>query len=111
MNVTAKDIRAWGVANGYRCHTGKLGRQVIDAYIDAHPDAVIDVIGKPTADVAPAEDADEPSYFEVTLKIPGADQADVEMLEALTLDLVMAAFTAGRAAERRDMLASLGVES
>jgi hypothetical protein len=99
MTVTYKDIRRWGIENGHKCRTGKLGHGVIAAYSIAHPDTVIaDLPDTPTTSVVDDE-------FSVSVVITGCDTSDVQnhLVEAL-----WAVYQAGRAAERRHLLAQLG---
>ena len=105
MTVTYKDIRAWGIANGHKCRTGKLGQGVVAAYAAAHPDAVIADLPAPFAVVEEASDEDP--MFRVLVDVPGDTEAGTEIANYL-LEAVYAAFEAGRRSERSRMLIELG---
>ncbi len=103
--VTYRDVRSWGIDNGYKCRTGKLGQNVVVAYAAAHPDDVIADLPIPVAAVEEIED-DEPSFL-VTVDIPGDPDAGTAIAVYL-LEAVYAAYESGRRAERSRMIQQLG---
>ncbi len=107
MTVTYKDIRAWGIANGHKCRTGKLGQGVVAAYSAAHPDAVIVDLPEP---VEPSPVEPETEAFTVTVVISGHDETAADISQQL-VNAIYAAFEAGRAAERAVILTQLGVDA
>lgn len=114
MTVTYKDIRAWGIANGHKCRTGKLGQGVVAAYAAAHPDAVIVDLPEPVepspVEPSPVEPETEGEAFTVTVVISGHDETAADISQQL-VNAIYAAFEAGRAAERAAILTQLGVDA
>lgn len=109
MTVTYKDIRAWGIANGHKCRTGRLGQGVVAAYAAAHPDAVIADLPEPV-EPSPVEPEPEGEAFTVTVVISGHDETAADISQQL-VNAIYAAFEAGRAAERAAILTQLGVDA
>lgn len=111
MTVTYKDIRAWGIENGHKCRTGNLGQAVVVAYAAAHPDAVIadlpDTNDLALAAVEAEAEVDEGPAFTCEVIIEGHEEAALA-IEGHIVEALYAAFEAGRAAERSDMLKHLG---
>lgn len=105
--MTAPDdraIRQWGLANGYKCSTGRLSQSLRYAWSVAqdHLDPV-DPDPSPSA-VEPGTDA---PVFRLVVELPGAEDLNDDV-SAQLLEAVWTIFHAGRAAERRDLLAQLG---
>jgi hypothetical protein len=106
MTITYKEIRAWGVDNGYKCRTGKLGQNVVAAYAAEHPDAVIADLPAPFEAVPDEPEVDEGPEFTCSVVMEGHEDAALA-IEGLLVNALFEAFTAGRAAERADLLARL----
>ena len=104
---TAREVRAWALAHDVECpRTGKIARHVIDAYL-------LDVHGvtpgtEPEPQPAAAEDP-EPA-FTIDVTIAGHDDAAAEIAQQL-VNAIWRAFEAGRAAERADIVAALGMSA
>lgn len=97
-------IRAWGLDNGFRCSTGRLGKDVRLAYHAAN--GFPPVPGEPPL----PELEPETPLFRLVVELPGAEEVNEEA-SAQLLEAVWTIFHAGRAAERRTLLAQLGGES
>jgi hypothetical protein len=100
----AKRIRAWAAEQGIPCpRTGRVPKAVVERWGREYEPTGGDLL---PVTILP-ESEPEPAYWEVTLTIPGADQEDVTVIEALLLDVVMAAYRAGMTAERSNILEQL----
>jgi len=94
-------IRAWAHENDIDCpRTGKVPGRVVDAYYEVH---------EPPVEAAPDE-AEDDMTFDVTVRITGADEESLLLIEAGLVNALWHAYTVGREAERRVILQQLGVE-
>lgn len=94
--MSAAEVRRWATENGIDCpRVGRVPAAVMEAYTAEHG------VSEPEPEPEP-EDEEE---FTVTVTIPfGDDQGIAQQL----VNALYAAFEAGRAAERADLLSRLG---
>lgn len=95
-------IREWGLANGYACKAGRLSQQLRADYATFTGDFT-------SLEVAPEAPEPEGAVFRLVCDLPGAEDVNEEV-SAQLLEAVWTIFHAGRAAERRDLLARLGAD-
>lgn len=107
-SFTAREVRSWALANGINCpDRGPVQQRVIDAYLAAvHPDAGIADLPEPVETVPEGPVAEDDWEFTVGVTMQGHEAAALA-IEGFLVEALWAAFTAGRGAERQDLLARL----
>lgn len=108
---TAREVRTWAAANDVDCpRTGRVPQHVIDTYLlEVHgvTSDPGDLVTTPTAEEPEPQDEAE-GTFTIDVTISGHDDAAADIAQQL-VNAIWRAFEAGRAAERADIVAALGI--